>query len=83
MEMLIVSAVVFVTFWIYYTSFDIVATKTYNELKLRYLKALIAKDAAWYDRNDANKVGSEVHMNLKAVQKGSGTNVGYIVFSLS
>lgn len=69
--------------WIYYTCFDIIGAKTYNEIKLRYLKSLLAKDAAWYNQNNMKTILTEVHTNLRALQKASGINIGYIIFSWS
>lgn len=55
----------------------------HNELKWRYLKALMLKDVAWYDKQNINELPTEVYINLEAVERASGLTIGFIMFSIS
>lgn len=77
----IAAIIVFVSTTIAYISFSLIGIKTKYEIKWRYLKAILTKDAEWYESRNVNQLPSEVFTNLNEVQNATGIAIALILIS--
>lgn len=73
----------FVCCVIYNISLTIVSHKASYELKWRYLKAILTKDAEWFDNQNVHKLPLDIYSNLDKAEHATGRTLGFVVFSLS
>lgn len=74
---------IFIASIISFVSFSLVGSKTNYEIKWRYLKALLTKDAEWYECRNVNQLPSEVYTNLSEAQNATGVGISFILLSIA
>jgi ABC-type multidrug transport system fused ATPase/permease subunit len=69
------------TAMIYSFCFSMIGAKIINELKWRYLKAILSQESEWFDQRNLEELPSEIHANLKEVQGATGRTIAFIFHS--
>ena len=59
--------------------FNIFADNISLNMKLRYFRSALEKDAAYYDLHNQNEIASKISKECSAVQNGLGSKVGEII----
>jgi ATP-binding cassette, subfamily B (MDR/TAP), member 1 len=63
---------------IYSFCFSMIGAKIINELKWRYLKAILSQETEWFDQRNVEELPSEIHANMKEVQGATGRTIAFI-----
>jgi len=76
---LLFPTVQFFTSAICFFCFYMVGQKVTYEFKWRYLRALLLQDKQWFDNVQVEKLPTEFHYNLDAIEDAAGKSIGIIL----
>lgn len=62
-----------------YTLFSIFAENISHKLKLKYFRAALEKDSAYYDLQNQNEMSSKISKECSAVSRGIGEKVSHVI----
>ena len=81
--MLYVGVGTFLVVWLMISLLSIFAENIAYKTKISYFKAMLEKDAGFYDENSAMSVASRISKETAAIHRGLGEKVGQVVMSYS
>jgi len=77
--MTLVGTVTAVGMFFKYTLFSIFAENIAYKLKLKYFRAALEKDSAYYDLQNQNEMASKISKECSAVSRGIGEKVSHVI----
>lgn len=80
---LVLAAINFACWFIYYLCFINIGKKISYELKRRYLRAILMQEPEWFDKRTVEEIPTEVNTNIAIVEESSGKTIASIVYCLS
>jgi hypothetical protein len=74
--MIIVGAIAGFFRFIQSAGLEIFALNVAHKIKMKYFKAIMGKDSAWFDANNPNELATKIIKESEMIYRGTGEKIG-------